>query len=585
MACILICCSSAAGAAPLIIDHTCTDIHQIPNEWLQKAKNLTVHYAHTSHGSQVITGLYAWESEDPLRYSVAVRESGEEGLPLAEDLPALMIYDGNPPETYITPELYWDSISGRASTRSVAATGHYSLSMWSWCGQQSDSTYATTQRYLTTMNQFETAFPGMHFIYMTGHTDGSGVSGNLNQRNEQVRQYCINNNKVLFDFADIESFDPDMTAYLDQGVNDNCDYDGGNWADEWLAAHPGSELAEVANPGKCEECAHSQRLNCVLKGAAFWWMMARLAGWEGPATGGGPVAMFSAAPTSGPSPLTVQFTDTSANNPASWNWNFGDGTWFNTTDRSLRSPTHTYNTPNTYTARLTVAGPLGTSTSGGILITVNPLANRWITVTPGSLDLVVESGKKARRELSLTYHDSHPTPATLRFQNLVDAPYLKVTPRTGSLQNGQSRTLIVSINASGIPSGSYLGNITISSITPSGVTPVVVQVNLIVTTVPLMRVIQPGITFSLNTESRRARYLTIRSTGTEELEYSLTCTPEWVTTDPLSGTVAPKGVVRIRVIADTSGITEGDYTGGITITSNDSRYPAGYLVPVAVEVI
>ena len=35
------------------------------------------------------------------------------------------------------------------------------------------------------------------------------ASGNVNQRNEQIRNYARNNNKILFDFADIESFDPD----------------------------------------------------------------------------------------------------------------------------------------------------------------------------------------------------------------------------------------------------------------------------------------------------------------------------------------------------------------------------------------
>jgi hypothetical protein len=46
----------AFAAGPIIIDHTCTDLSQIPDVWLEKAKNLTLHYAHTSHGSQVTTG-------------------------------------------------------------------------------------------------------------------------------------------------------------------------------------------------------------------------------------------------------------------------------------------------------------------------------------------------------------------------------------------------------------------------------------------------------------------------------------------------------------------------------------------------
>jgi hypothetical protein len=84
---------------------------------------------------------------------------------------------------------------------------------------------------------------------------------------------------VLFDFADIESYDPDGIYYRDLDADDACNYSGGNWADEWCAANPGSELCAVCS------CAHSRPLNCNLKARAFWWMMARLAGWDG-LTGG-----------------------------------------------------------------------------------------------------------------------------------------------------------------------------------------------------------------------------------------------------------------------------------------------------------
>ena len=69
--------------------------------------------------------------------------------------------------------------------------------------------------YLSLMDGLEQEFPGVTFVYMTGHLTGTGVGGNLNQRNEQIRAYCRANNKVLFDFADIESYDPDGDYFLD----------------------------------------------------------------------------------------------------------------------------------------------------------------------------------------------------------------------------------------------------------------------------------------------------------------------------------------------------------------------------------
>ena len=55
--------SIAFAAGPIIIDHNCTDISLIPIQWINQAKNdLHIAYQHTSHGSQLVTGMNALRS-------------------------------------------------------------------------------------------------------------------------------------------------------------------------------------------------------------------------------------------------------------------------------------------------------------------------------------------------------------------------------------------------------------------------------------------------------------------------------------------------------------------------------------------
>jgi PKD repeat protein len=75
---------------------------------------------------------------------------------------------------------------------------------------------------------------------------------------------------------------------------------------------------------------------------------------QGPAQ---PAAQFTAAPTSGDKPLTVQFTDSSTGQIASRSWTFGDGG-----TSTAQSPSHQYTIAGDYTVSLTVTGPNGSDT-------------------------------------------------------------------------------------------------------------------------------------------------------------------------------------------------------------------------------
>lgn len=255
---------NTSTASGIIIDHTCLDLSRIPDQWLQAAKsNLKVHYAHTSHGGQITAGLQMLQAQNS-KYACSI---GSKRLPTAAN--ALCIFDGQQKETYISPDLYWSTPSGRQATQSVLNHNPaINISMWSWCCQQTHNSEAETRGYLDAVAQMDAANPNVTFIYMTGnaqawhghHSYKSDKDGyNRYLRNEQIRAYCRANNKMLYDFADIESW------YA--GIHATSSYNGRTFPREH-------------DHFNRNEKAHTSTENCLNKAKAFWWMMARMAGWN-----------------------------------------------------------------------------------------------------------------------------------------------------------------------------------------------------------------------------------------------------------------------------------------------------------------
>jgi|GEM_PF-1123149 len=75
-------------------------------------------------------------------------------------------------------------------------------------------------------------------------------------------------------------------------------------------------------------------------------------------TSGPPVADFTADPTTGPTPLTVSFTDLSTGGITSWHWFFGDGE-----ESYEHNPTHIYTEEGSFDVTLIVSGPAGADTA------------------------------------------------------------------------------------------------------------------------------------------------------------------------------------------------------------------------------
>lgn len=120
--------------------------------------------------------------------------------------------------------------------------------------------------YITQMEALESQFPGKTFIYATSALwaePGTACGGlfdsceQIAEFNQQVRAYAQSHNKVLFDIADIESHDSNGNSCTVSGYEGLC----AQWYDSG-GGHPNTHGA-------------------IRLAKGFWWLMARISGWNG----------------------------------------------------------------------------------------------------------------------------------------------------------------------------------------------------------------------------------------------------------------------------------------------------------------
>ena len=112
-----------------------------------------------------------------------------------------------------------------------------------------------------------------------------------------------------------------------------------------------------------------------------------------------PVAAFS-APAAVDRYQYAHFTDSSSNNPTKWEWSFGDGATYTTTDYRYKNPNHQYTAPGTYTVTLRVTNAIGTDTTTRTVVVnqIPPNAAFTATNTVGDAPLTVQFTDQSSRE-------------------------------------------------------------------------------------------------------------------------------------------------------------------------------------------
>lgn len=260
-----------ALAESIIVDHTCTDVEHIPPDWVNAVKEMVLHHTGQSHGRQVPFGLANLENQSPEFEQV----QSEGGIPIG---PGLKITRGQLSQygtwlTSVGTDRYWEGQDGLDYTRRTLDSHAMNdetvnASLHTWCWHLRTWSESDVDNYLSSMEILEAEYPSVTFIYMTDTCDSDGDSGyNRWLRNEQIRLFCRDHDKVLFDFADLEAWSADgqdRNTYFHSASGLEIPY----WHDDWRSA-------PFYNDGHINEAA------CIHKAKAMWWLLARIAGWSG----------------------------------------------------------------------------------------------------------------------------------------------------------------------------------------------------------------------------------------------------------------------------------------------------------------
>ncbi|MFN7976161.1 MAG: PKD domain-containing protein [Acidobacteriota bacterium] len=148
-----------------------------------------------------------------------------------------------------------------------------------------------------------------------------------------------------------------------------------------------------------------------------------------PCTGGGgnPTADFMGNPTSGSSPLNVQFTDLSSGSPTQWAWDFGDGQ-----GSYAQNPAHTYTTGGSFDVGLTIVNATGSAFK---------VKSKYINVNGGSggdADIITGPGPGAIGPIVRTWDHEAP-PAAVNSWAAYNAPYYGANVASVDIIGGGTR--------------------------------------------------------------------------------------------------------------------------------------------------
>jgi|GEM_PF-2506720 len=219
-----------AAAQGVTVDHTGTAAALISSGAVAAAAAQRLVVRHASVGANISAGLDALQDDDP-RYDRGLWDFPDRGNP------------------------GWQAKVDDLVDFAAANLDRYDVFTMKLCYIDTDADWIY---YRDRMEALEAAYPTKVFLWWTMPitTDGSAERDAFN---DSVRGHCQDHGKWLFDIADIESHDPAGSPLLDAGH-------------------------ERLDPDYSSDGGHLNEVGSRRVAAALWWLMARVAGWDGSTT-------------------------------------------------------------------------------------------------------------------------------------------------------------------------------------------------------------------------------------------------------------------------------------------------------------
>lgn len=223
--------STCPGASPILIGHAECDITTMPDTAVTSAAAVRLVVRRASVGGNVSAGLDALQGLDS-KYDRSLWDFSDRGNP------------------------GWQAKVDDLDTFTAANTSSFDVFSMKFCYIDPAANWSY---YRDHMLALETAYPAKKFVWWTIPilTSDDGQAAARDAFNQNVRSFCSANNKALFDIADIECHTPAGVKNVD-----------GNGREAMVASYS-SDGGHLNSTGG-ERVAR-----------AFWYLVARLAGWDG----------------------------------------------------------------------------------------------------------------------------------------------------------------------------------------------------------------------------------------------------------------------------------------------------------------